>query len=704
MAQPERFFDSRNMNRSLVLAVLLLTSAVALAQNPGGSHGGGLPAPGSSGLCLISTGAATYSWGSCSGSSSAAFSALTPGTNSTLGSYIASGNSWDYTATTFFGLRVGAGLVTTKNGDIGLDSTLSIWHLWAGADATIPAATSTTTNTAFALYSTGVAGKYAPRATVAGDLPATIVNAVTNDTNVTGTISGQTLTLGWTGSLATARGGTGTASALTGLVRGGSPFTAAELSGDCTTSGSNAVTCTKTSGTAFSALATTVPATGVAAFLATPSSLNLRAAVTDETGTGALYFAGGNAGTPSAINLSNATALSLALATINASGTPSSATFLRGDGTWSPASGGSGCTPPGTADAVLYDSGAGGCLGVTPPTVNGTYVLGYQVVAGVAVAPTATLIGFKGRAVTGTTATDTVLFSDAGFPVNYQGSVAVAVTLPTGTTLGNAAFGTILVNNTSGSSTAVTVTPTTWTVNGASSLVIAQGQSCKIYVDASGTNWDADCHDLPFVAGTNITITRGQFGPTLSASGGAAGVPSPGANGIVVCTGTACSTSTTRSLAVNAPLSVSNADGTAGNPTLGITANGIGATQLAAQYSKGSCTEVWGGTGTSNALSSGDDAISNNTCYNDSGVTRTITAVKCRSDVASNTTTVNPTFGSAGTGTTVLTGALTCGSSLSYSSSGVVANASWSTGTGIDPVQGGTLTGTSIAVIVEYTY
>jgi hypothetical protein len=130
----------------------------------------------------------------------------------------------------------------------------------------------------------------------------------------------------------------------------------------------------------------------------------------------------------------------------------------------------------------------------------------------------------------------------------------------------------------------------------------------------------------------------------------------------------------------------------------------VTATQLAAQYSKGSCTEVWGGSGTSFALTSGDDAIANNSCYNDSGVTRTITAVKCRSDNASNTTTVNPTFGSAGTGTTILSGALTCGNSYAYSSSGTVSNASWTTGSGIDPAMGGTLTGTSIAMIVEFTY
>jgi hypothetical protein len=47
----------------------------------------------------------------------------------------------------------------------------------------------------------------------------------------------------------------------------------------------------------------------VATWLGTPSSANLRAAVTDETGTGALYFQGGDVGTPSAGNGSNLTAL-----------------------------------------------------------------------------------------------------------------------------------------------------------------------------------------------------------------------------------------------------------------------------------------------------------------------------------------------------------------------------------------------------------
>jgi hypothetical protein len=57
--------------------------------------------------------------------------------------------------------------------------------------------------------------------------------------------------------------------------------------------------------------------TGVATFLATPSSANLASAVTDETGTGALVFASSptlttpNLGTPSAATLTNATGLPL---------------------------------------------------------------------------------------------------------------------------------------------------------------------------------------------------------------------------------------------------------------------------------------------------------------------------------------------------------------------------------------------------------
>jgi hypothetical protein len=50
-------------------------------------------------------------------------------------------------------------------------------------------------------------------------------------------------------------------------------------------------------------------ATGMASFLTTPSSANLRAAMTDESGTGALYFQGGALGAPASGTLTNCSGL-----------------------------------------------------------------------------------------------------------------------------------------------------------------------------------------------------------------------------------------------------------------------------------------------------------------------------------------------------------------------------------------------------------
>lgn len=85
--------------------------------------------------------------------------------------------------------------------------------------------------------------------------------------------------------------------------------------------------------------------TGVATFLATPSSANLASAITNETGSGALVFATSPTlvtpalGTPSSVTLTNGTGLPVG--GISATGTPSSSTYLRGDGTWNTPSSGS---------------------------------------------------------------------------------------------------------------------------------------------------------------------------------------------------------------------------------------------------------------------------------------------------------------------------------------------------------------------------
>lgn len=66
------------------------------------------------------------------------------------------------------------------------------------------------------------------------------------------------------------------------------------------------------------------PATGIDTFLATPTSANLRAALTDEVGTGAAYFVGGALGTPASGTATNLTGLPII------AGTTGTLTVARG--------------------------------------------------------------------------------------------------------------------------------------------------------------------------------------------------------------------------------------------------------------------------------------------------------------------------------------------------------------------------------------
>lgn len=95
----------------------------------------------------------------------------------------------------------------------------------------------------------------------------------------------------------------------------------------------------------LTALATTTPGTGVATFLTTPSSANLAAAVTGETGSGALVF--GTNPTIDGPTLTNTTtAATVTATTLNATSGTLAGTLLLSEG------GSLGLDPAGSADGA----------------------------------------------------------------------------------------------------------------------------------------------------------------------------------------------------------------------------------------------------------------------------------------------------------------------------------------------------------------
>lgn len=304
--------------------------------------------------------------------------------------------------------------------------------------------------------------------------------------------------------------------------------------------------------------------TGVATFLATPSSANFAAAVTGETGTGALVFGTSPTlvtpalGTPSALVLTNATGLPNAsviglgtFATQNYASPPAIGGTTPAGGAFTTLSAsstvsGTGfstylASPPaigGTTAAAgtfsaLTDSGITGstqCLHVnTSGLVSGTGSdcgsgggsgtvnsgasgdLAYYASTGTAVSQLAiggnlalssgTLITSQPiNAQTGTTYT--MLSSDAGKLVTFTNASAIAVTLPVATSAGFTAGYSFDVQ-VPGAGTA-TITPTTSTINGAASLAIASGRGCTITSD--GTNYQVSACTATVTGGTG-TVT-----------------------------------------------------------------------------------------------------------------------------------------------------------------------------------------------------
>jgi len=254
----------------------------------------------------------------------------------------------------------------------------------------------------------------------------------------------------------------------TGLTTSGGPVTS---SGTITLAGTLAVANGGTGITSFG--------TGVATWLGTPSSSNLRAAVTDETGTGSLVFATSPTlatpilGTPTSGTLTNCTGLPIATG-VSGLGT-NVATFLA--------------TPSSTnlAAAVTGETGSGALVFATSPTLV-TPVLGTPTSGNLSncTVDGTNEVGFRNIPAVGTKTTSyTLQTADVGKYV--QVGSGGSITIPDATFSEGDAVS--LFNNTTGDIT-VTCTITTAYIAGAdsdvASVTLATRGICTIFF-ISGT-------------------------------------------------------------------------------------------------------------------------------------------------------------------------------------------------------------------------
>jgi hypothetical protein len=167
-------------------------------------------------------------------------------------------------------------------------------------------------------------------------------------------------------------------------------------------------------------------------------------------------------------------------------------------------------------------TGVGGSVPASPTSPNGVpQSLTSTPAGGVGQTPVWSLSGITGRAVTGATSTDTIVTTDCNNDVDYQTSVSISsITIPTATTLAVPGCVLKLRNDTTGTNTSLTLSPTTWNIkigaNSFTSVVLAQGQSIKLTVDAAGGLWDAEIYSRSSQTDAYVTAAVTNSTTTLA--------------------------------------------------------------------------------------------------------------------------------------------------------------------------------------------
>jgi hypothetical protein len=249
----------------------------------------------------------------------------------------------------------------------------------------------------------------------------------------------------------------------------------------------------------YQIIANTVYAAGIQTFLATPSSANLRAAMTDETGTGLLVFNTSPTlvspvlGTVTSGNISACTSTSMVMVT-PLLGTPTSGTLTNCTGL-PVATGVSGLaanvatflatpTSANLAAALTDETGTGANVFANTPTLV-TPVIG---------AATGTSLAVTGAITTSGTA-------GVGYATGAGGAVTQITSRTTSVTL-NKTAGAITLFSAAGTTTATTFTVTNSTVTATDVIILNQ---------KSGT----DLYDLMVTA-----VAAGSFNITFRTTGG----------------------------------------------------------------------------------------------------------------------------------------------------------------------------------------